>query len=96
MIKKCAICNSELFKDETGELFCPDCYAGEFLKTFDEKDDSWMKNKFKVIQPKTKPITIRMNVSDIEKAKTLAKIKGLPYQTLLKEIIHNNLKEEFI
>lgn len=94
MIKKCEICDSELFEDEKGELFCPDCEADEFLETFDENDDSWMKNKFKIIKPKTKPVTIRINVADIEKAKKIAKDKNVAYQTLLKNVIHQNLDKE--
>lgn len=94
MIKKCNICNSELFEDEKGELFCPDCEAEEFLETFDENDDSWMNNKFKVVKPKTKSVTIRINISDIEKAKKYAKSKNVPYQSLLKDIIHRSLDKE--
>ena len=93
MTKKCEVCKTEMFEDEKGELFCPDCEAEAFLTSFDETDDSWMENKVKVVQPKTKPVTIRMNVYDINKAKSLAKSKNVPYQTLLKEIIHKNLAQ---
>jgi predicted DNA binding CopG/RHH family protein len=61
------------------------------MTSFDESDDTWMKTKFKVISPKTKSVTIRLNICDIEKAKKIAKDKNLPYQTLIKEIIHKNL-----
>lgn len=91
MTKKCEICKNEMFEDEKGEFFCPNCEAEEFLTSFDENDDSWMKNKFKIVKPKTKSVTIRMNVYDIEKVKNIAKKKNVPYQTLLKEIIHKNL-----
>ena len=37
MIKKCKICDSELFEDEKGELFCPDCEAEEFLEDLEEQ-----------------------------------------------------------
>ncbi len=92
MKKTCTRCNTELFKDETGELFCPECYANEFLNTFNEKDDSDVKNnKWKVIAPKTKPITIRIPLKDLEKLKSMAKLKNTPYQKLLKGIIHTYL-----
>jgi len=91
MIKKCDICQTEMFQDENDELFCPNCEADDFMTEFEESDDTWMKTKFKVVLPKTKSVTIRLNVCDIEKAKQIAKNKNLPYQTLIKEIIHKNL-----
>lgn len=91
MTKKCKICDNEMFQDENNELFCPNCEAGSFLATFNEDNDEWMNSKIKVVQPKTKSVTIRLNVYDIEKAKKMAKDKNLPYQTFIKEIIHKNL-----
>ena len=91
MIKKCDICESKLFQDDKNEWFCPQCEAEDFLTTFEQENDDWMKTKFKVVQPKTKAITIRLNIYDIEKAKQIAKSKNLPYQTLIKDIIHKNL-----
>lgn len=91
MIRKCEICNNELFEDENDKIFCPKCKSQEFVSQFDENDDSWMSYKFKIVRPKTKPVTIRMNIYDFEKAKELAKSKNMPYQSLLKEIIHRNL-----
>jgi predicted DNA binding CopG/RHH family protein len=92
MIKKCEICKSELFQDENGEWFCPDCVADEFMEKFNPNDDSDIENaKWEVVKPKTKPVTIRLNEVDIQRAKKLAKEKKVPYQSLLKEIIHKNL-----
>lgn len=91
MLKKCDICKTEMFQDENNEWFCPNCEAEDFITTFDEGDDSWMKTKFKVVQPKTKAVTIRFNVHDIEKAKKIAEKQNVPYQTLIKEIVHKNL-----
>ncbi|MEI8389712.1 MAG: hypothetical protein WCG23_07475 [bacterium] len=53
MTKNCNICKSELFEDEKGELFCPDCEANKFSEIFNENDDSWMNNKFKILRPNT-------------------------------------------
>ena len=76
MKETCTQCNTELFKDETGELFCPECYANEFLNTFNENDDSDITNKkWRVTTPKTKPVTIRMPLKDLDSIKNLAKIK---------------------
>lgn len=91
MTEKCNICNNKMFQDENNEWFCPKCEAEDFLISFDENDDTWMKTKFKIAQPKTKSVTIRLNVYDIDKAKKIAKDKNMPYQTLIKEIIHKNL-----
>ena len=91
MDKKCDICGNELYQDDKNEWFCSTCEAEDFLMAFDKEDDNWMTTKFKVVQPKTKSVTIRLNIFDIEKAKQLAKDKNLPYQTLIKDIIHKNL-----
>jgi hypothetical protein len=42
-------------------------------------------------QKETQPITIRLSVADIERAKTQAERKGLGYQTYLKSLIHQAL-----
>lgn len=92
MIQKCTKCNTELFQDNKGELFCPDCVADEYMESFNPEDDTDINTaKWEVVKPETKPITIRLNVVDIQRAKKIAKEKKVPYQTLLKEIIHKNL-----
>lgn len=91
MNKKCKTCGNELYKDENNDLFCADCEAEEYLNSFNENDDSWLNNKPKLVKPETKPVTIRLNVVDIQRAKKIASEKNVPYQTLLKEIIHKNL-----
>ncbi len=92
MSEKCKKCNTELFQDDKGEWFCPDCEADEFMESFNPEDDSDINNaKWQVVKPETKPVTIRLNVVDIQRAKKIASEKNVPYQTLLKEIIHKNL-----
>lgn len=92
MSKKCPKCKSELFLDKDKELFCPECEAEKFLKDFNPEDESDLETaEWKVVRPETKPVTIRLNVIDIQLAKKKAKEKNMPYQTLLKEIIHKNL-----
>ena len=98
-LKKCEICKEkveELYKTDKGEQLCGDCFGDEFLKHFDETDDSLFEEAIKsgnvkAVKPETRPITIRLNVVDIQRAKKLANDKNVPYQTLLKEIIHKNL-----
>lgn len=42
----------------------------------------------------TKQTTLRLQTEDIRRAKTIAQRKGLPYQTLLKMLIHDGLRRE--
>ncbi len=92
MSKKCEKCKSELFLDKDKAWFCPECEADEFLEDFNPEDESDIQtSEWKVVKPETKPVTIRLNVVDVQIAKKLAKERNMPYQTLLKEIIHKNL-----
>jgi predicted DNA binding CopG/RHH family protein len=43
---------------------------------------------------RTQPITIRVSVPDIDRARAIAASKGIGYQTLLKMAIHEWLDEE--
>lgn len=40
----------------------------------------------------TKPVLLKMPVSDLAQARRIAERKGLPYQTLLKSLIHEGLQ----
>jgi len=40
---------------------------------------------------RTKPVTIRLAEADVELAKKLAMRSGVPYQTLMKELLHEAL-----
>jgi predicted DNA binding CopG/RHH family protein len=42
--------------------------------------------------PKTKSVTIRMPEQDIERARRIAKKRGMKYQPLIKSILHEALK----
>jgi hypothetical protein len=42
----------------------------------------------------TKPVTIRLAVADVEAAQELAEKRGLPYQTYIKMLLHQALKQE--
>lgn len=44
-------------------------------------------------QKQTQPITIRLTKADVQLAKAQAIEKGLPYQTYLKSVIHQALKQ---
>lgn len=42
----------------------------------------------------TRSVTIRLAVSDVEAAQQLAEKRGLPYQTLVKMLLHQALEQE--
>jgi predicted DNA binding CopG/RHH family protein len=45
-------------------------------------------------RPVTQPITIRLNAPDIAMARSFAKAKGVPYQTYIKQLLHEALVRE--
>ena len=77
-----------------------DNYEKEILKDFDQKKNKInpnLKREIKRLQTyakatldKTKNINIRISERDLWKVKALALKKGLPYQTLISSIIHQN------
>src|SRR3982074_1607715 len=45
-------------------------------------------------RPVTRPVTIRMNAPDLAVAQELSKLNGLPYQTYIKQLLHDALVRE--
>ena len=45
-------------------------------------------------RPVTQSVTIRLNAPDVEAARQLSKLKGLPYQTYIKTLLHEALVRE--
>jgi len=45
-------------------------------------------------RPLTQSITIRLNVPDIAAARQLSKVKGMPYQTYIRGLLHEALLRE--
>lgn len=87
---KCKKCSGELFQDEEGKWFCLNCLADEIDKLDNESEVS---GKWSIAEPKTRPITIRINEVDLYKVKKKSMEVKKPYQTFLKEIIHNAITE---
>lgn len=46
------------------------------------------------LESKSRPVTIRFSVSEIERIKRVAAKKGLPYQTYIKSILKQELDKE--
>jgi predicted DNA binding CopG/RHH family protein len=42
----------------------------------------------------TKSVSVRLPVTDIERARTLAEKRGVGYQTIIKTLLHEALKKE--
>jgi predicted DNA binding CopG/RHH family protein len=52
----------------------------------------WVRNP--LYRPITRSITIRLNAPDIVVARTLSKKKGMPYQTFIRQLLHDALERE--
>ena len=88
MKRKCKKCGSELYQAEDLKWFCLLCLAreGEERDQEEEATGTW-----RVLEAKTRPMTLRLSEADLAKAKAKARKLGKPYQTFLKEIIHQAL-----
>ena len=88
MRKRCKKCGSELYQAEDLRWFCLLCLA----KEVEERDqENEVGGTWKLLDPKTKPVTLRLSEVDLARAKTKARKLGKRYQTLLKEVIHDAL-----
>ncbi len=85
MKRKCKKCGAELYQAEDLQWFCLLCLAKE-IEEQDQADD--VSGTWKTLDPKTRPVTLRLSEVDLAKAKAKARKLGKPYQTLLKEVIH--------
>lgn len=95
--KKCGKCGTEMYQDDQGEWFCPDCIVKEIEPAFlDERLDHPGKLKRPyLLSPPTKQVSIRLAVSDLELARKLARRKGIPkHQTYIKTLLHEALARE--
>jgi uncharacterized Zn finger protein (UPF0148 family) len=95
--KSCKKCGTEMYQDDQGIWFCPDCIIEEIDPAFlDEKRDhpDELKRSY-VLSPPTKQVSIRIAISDLELARKLARRKGVPkYQTYIKTLLHEALTKE--
>lgn len=97
MIKKCKKCREEMYQDDQGTWFCPDCILEEIDPAFldEARDDRGELRRPYVLEPPTKQVSIRLPVTDLELAKRLAKRKGIPkYQSYIKTLLHEALVKD--
>jgi hypothetical protein len=95
--KKCRKCKTEMYHDDQGKWFCPDCILREIEPAFlDERlDHPGQLRRPYVLEPATKQVSIRLPVTDLELARKLARRKGIPkYQTYIKSLLHDSLMKE--
>ena len=96
-IKTCRKCGVEKYQDEQGSWFCPDCIVTEIAPAFldEQRNHPGELTQPYVLSPPTKQVSIRLAVSDVQLARTLAKRKGVPkYQTYIKTLLHEALAKE--
>lgn len=97
MIKKCRKCRGEMYQDDQGKWFCPDCILKQIDPAFldETRDDRGELKRPYVLEPPTKQVSIRLPVTDLELAKRLANRKGIPkYQSYIKRVLHEALVKE--
>jgi len=88
MKRKCKKCGSELYQAEDLKWFCLLCLAKE-IEGRDQENA--VKGTWGILGPATTPVTLRLSEADLAKAKARVRKLGKPYQTLLKDVIHQAL-----
>lgn len=86
-----------MFRDNQKKWFCPDCVLDKIGPTFlDEAgDDRGDLARPYLLTPRTRPVSLRLPVADVEQAKQLARKKGIPKcQSYIKTILHEALVQE--
>jgi len=65
------------------------------LTSEEEKQfDEMIEQAEKELESKSKPVTLRLSVSEIERCKKIAAKKGLPYQTYIKSVLKQALDKD--
>ena len=88
MKRKCKKCGAELYQAEDLKWFCLLCLAKE-IEGRDQENA--VKGTWSILEAETKAVTLRLSEADLAKAKARARKLGKPYQTLLKDVIHQAL-----
>ena len=88
MKRNCKNCGSELYQAEDLKWFCLSCLA----KEIERRDrENAVRGTWRILEPKTTPISLHLSEADLAKAKARARKLGKTYQSLLKEFIHQAL-----
>jgi hypothetical protein len=82
------------FKSEKEEAEWWDAHTGVITGSFLKAKSEGRLRRLPPTRRATKPVTIRLAVDDVETAQLLAERRGLPYQTLIKTLLHQVLEKE--
>src|SRR5215469_4552317 len=83
------------FKNEREEADWLYAHRKEIEKEFFESKKVKSLTVRQIIErERTKPISIRLAIGDIERAKEQAKAKGIGYQTLIRMLVHDSLRQD--
>jgi len=82
------------FKSEREEAEWWDAHPEVITELFLKAKKEGKIKRLPLVRGATKSVTIRMPIADIETAHDLAEKKGLPYQTLIKGLLHQALERE--
>jgi len=82
------------FKSEREEAAWWDAHPEVITELFLKARKEGRIKRLPVVRGVTKPITIRMQVADVEAAQEFAQRRGVPYQTYIKGLLHQALERE--
>jgi len=84
------------FKSEKEEAEWWDSHPEVLTKVFESTKRQGMLRRLLVpgSKPRTRTVTIRMPVADLEAAQAIAEQKGLPYQTYIKMVLHEAVRRQ--
>jgi predicted DNA binding CopG/RHH family protein len=80
--------NIPKFKSETEEAAWWDAHQDYIVERLKKYGRVVGPLKIKRAEPPTKAISIRIPVDDLERVQSIAKKKGVPYQTYIKNLVH--------
>ena len=82
------------FKSEKEEAEWWDAHPEIITELFLQAKKSGRIKRLPAVRGHTRPVTIRMPVADIEVAQEIAERRGVPYQTYIKDLIHQALARD--
>ena len=82
------------FKSEQEEAAWWDAHPEVITELFLKAKREGKIKRLPVVRGATRPVTIRMPVSDLEAAQEMAERRGVPYQTYIKGLLHRALASE--
>lgn len=83
-----------VFTSETEEAQWWDTHPDAITNLFLDAKNSGQLKRLASVRRATKSVTIRLAVDDVDMAQQLANKRGIPYQTLIKMLLHQALERE--